>query len=116
MRLLLDSCMSGPVAVSLRQAGHEVEWAGDWPRDPGDEKILRRAFVEKRVLVTLDRDFGELAVVRGVLHHGILRISGVSVSHHAAACERALNKYGAELESGAIVTVEPGRVRIRLDE
>jgi len=38
-------------------------WAGEWPEDPGDEEILERAHVEGRILVTLDKDFGELAIV-----------------------------------------------------
>jgi hypothetical protein len=45
-------------------AGHDVIWAGDWSDDPGDEAILARASEERRVLVTLDKDFGELAIVR----------------------------------------------------
>ena len=37
-------------------------WFGDWSRDPGDEEILAIADQERRILVTLDKDFGELAV------------------------------------------------------
>jgi predicted nuclease of predicted toxin-antitoxin system len=36
----------------------------DWAKDPGDEEILTQAHREGRVLVTLDKDFGELAVVQ----------------------------------------------------
>ena len=31
--------------------------------DPGDEEILATAYAEGRILITLDKDFGELAVV-----------------------------------------------------
>ncbi|MGD9645478.1 MAG: DUF5615 family PIN-like protein, partial [Pirellulales bacterium] len=61
MKVLLDSCVWGKVAEPLRTLGHDVVWAGSWPRDPGDEEFLARAFAEERVLVTLDKDFGELA-------------------------------------------------------
>lgn len=50
---------------SLRDAGHDVVRAGDWSMDPGDEEILDRAHQESRVLVTLDKEFGALAIVRG---------------------------------------------------
>jgi hypothetical protein len=50
-------------ATSERSAGHDVVWAGEWHEDPGDEEILERAHVEGRILVTLDKDFGELAIV-----------------------------------------------------
>jgi hypothetical protein len=65
LRILLDTCVSGGVRKSLSEAGHDVVWATDWPKDRGDEEILRRARQEARVLVTLDKDFGELAIVRG---------------------------------------------------
>lgn len=60
MKLLLDSCVWGGAVARLRAAGHDVVWSGDWPADPGDEEILAHALAEGRVLVTLDKDFGEL--------------------------------------------------------
>ena len=63
MKILLDTCVWGGVAQELRAAGHEVVWTGDWQEDPGDDEILERAHKEGRVLVTLDKDFGELAIV-----------------------------------------------------
>jgi predicted nuclease of predicted toxin-antitoxin system len=72
MKLLLDSCVWGKATAELRAAGHDAVWAGDWDEDPGDGEILARAFAEQRVLITLDKDFGELAVVRGMPHRGIL--------------------------------------------
>jgi predicted nuclease of predicted toxin-antitoxin system len=65
MRLLLDTCIWGGATHALRTSGHDVIWSGDWDEDPGDEEILAIAYAEGRVLVTLDKDFGELAVVRG---------------------------------------------------
>ena len=74
MKLLLDSCVWGGSRAVLEQEGHDVEWAGDWPEDPGDEEILGRARREGRILVTLDKDFGELAILREMSHRGILRL------------------------------------------
>ena len=67
MRVLMDSCVAGGAAGIVRGAGYDVSWAGDWPHDPGDQEILRRAADEGRVLVTIEKDFGELAVVQGLL-------------------------------------------------
>src|SRR5438094_582682 len=92
-------------------AGHDVVWSGDWPADPGDEEILDRAYRESRVLITLDKDFGELAVARGRPHRGILRLVGIPVRQQAAVCLRVLELHGAELQAGAIITAEPGRLR-----
>ncbi len=113
MKLLLDTCVWGGVQTELVSAGYDVVWTGDWSEDPGDEEILATAYSEGRILVTLDKDFGELAIVRGTAHCGILRLVNLSTRQQAAVCLRVLELYGNELASGAIVTAELGRVRIR---
>ena len=113
MKLLLDTCVWGKAQQALAEAGHDVVWAGDWEEDPGDGEILARADRDGRILVTLDKDFGELAIVRDLPHHGILRLVNFSVRYQAELCLRALELYGKELLRGAVVTAEPGRFRVR---
>lgn len=112
VKLLLDACVWGGAVGPLREAGLDVEWVGDWKKDPGDDEILNVAFVESRILVTLDRDFGEIIVLRGVPHFGLIRLVGISARLHAAAILHVLQTYPSECSS-AIFTVEPGRIRIR---
>ena len=88
MKLLLDSCVWGGALTRLRAAGHDVVWSGEWPADPGDEEILAQALAEGRVMVTLDKD--------------------ADVTLHV------LQLHGADLATGAIVTAEAGRLRVRL--
>ena len=113
MRLLLDSCVWGGARKTLEDAGHDVVWAGEWAKDPGDEEILSIAVTENRILVTLDKDFGELAIVRGIEHCGIMRLVNVSATQQATMCNHILEVHGEEMEAGALVTAEPGRLRIR---
>lgn len=113
MKVLLDTCVWGKAAVELIAAGHDVVWAGDWPDDPGDELILAAAKSEGRVLITLDKDFGELAIVRGLPHSGIVRLVQISARLQASVCAQVLRLHGEELLDGAVVTAEPGRMRIR---
>jgi predicted nuclease of predicted toxin-antitoxin system len=101
---------------TLRQDGHEVIWAMEWNEDPGDAKILELAFREQRVLVTLDKDFGELAVVRGIRHAGIIRLTGFPAHAQGMACVQVIRRFEKQLGEGSIVTVEPNRVRIRPPE
>jgi predicted nuclease of predicted toxin-antitoxin system len=116
VKLLLDTCVWGGARTALTAAGHDVIWAGEWSEDPGDDAILARASQERRVLVTLDKDFGELAIVRGARHTGIVRIVGLAARDQAAGCLQVLARHGGLLEAGAIVTVEPGRIRVRPPE
>lgn len=72
-------------------AGHDTVWAGDWPKDPGDREILARACAEDRVLVTLDKDFGELAILHGAAHCGILRLVNIAARQQAGVCRLQLS-------------------------
>lgn len=116
MRLLLDTCVWGGGVEILSATGHDVVWAGDWAQDPGDEEILNIAEQEGRILVTLDKDFGELAIVRGTKHRGIVRLVNISATMQAPICLHVIALHGPELGKGAIVTAEPGRLRVRPPE
>ncbi len=66
MRLLANENFPSLAVVALRAAGHDVVWArADMPA-ASDEAVLRRAQVESRVIVTFDKDFGELAYHQGL--------------------------------------------------
>lgn len=113
MRLLLDSCMAPRAVNALQEAGHDVDYVGDWPADPGDVEILAYAYSQRRVVITLDKDFGEHAVANQLPHAGLVRLVNFSVNVQGQACVHIVEKYGQELEGGALVTAEPGYVRIR---
>lgn len=113
MKLLLDTCIWGGAKCEVQAAGHDVLWTGDLAQDPGDEDILAQAHCEQRVLITLDKDFGELAIRRSLPHCGIVRLVNISARQQGGVCRQVLTQYGHELAQGAIVTVEAGRVRIR---
>jgi predicted nuclease of predicted toxin-antitoxin system len=114
MKLLLDSCIWGPTGPELRAADHDVEWVGDWASDPGDPAILEHARAEGRVLVTVDNDFGELAVRHRIAHSGIIRLALTPPALEAAVCLAAIAAFAEELAAGAIVTATPQRMRVRL--
>jgi predicted nuclease of predicted toxin-antitoxin system len=113
LKLLLDKCVSPRTRAALEAAGHDAVWAGDWSSDPGDAAILDAARRESRVLITLDKDFGELAVAFGQPHCGIVRLVDIHPRDQTSVCQSALGRHGEELAAGAIVTVARGRMRVR---
>ena len=113
MKVLLDACVWGKATAQIAAAGHDVVWVGDWDQDPGDEEILARANAEQRIVVTLDKDFGELAVMHSKPHYGILRLVNIAARQQAKVCLHVLDLHGRELASGAIITAERTRLRIR---
>jgi predicted nuclease of predicted toxin-antitoxin system len=116
MRVLLDSCIWGGARAIITAAGHEVSWVGDWVADPGDASILDRAHVTDSIFVTLDKDFGELAIVKGAPHAGIIRLVGIRAREQGPTAAHVLAAYADALACRAILTVEPDRVRIRLPD
>lgn len=115
-KVILDSCIWAGAKQELIDAGYDVKWVGDFLEDPGDEAIIELAFAESRMLITLDKDFGELAIFRGKPHRGIIRIVNFSALQHGQISLQVLEKYVVELEHCAIITVEKDRVRIRVAE
>jgi len=56
----------------LRDAGHDVVAIAEVAKGATDEQVLERAVNEKRVLITEDRDFGELVYARGRSSAGVI--------------------------------------------
>ncbi|MBI4646995.1 MAG: DUF5615 family PIN-like protein [Bacteroidia bacterium] len=116
MKILLDTCVWGGAKKELEIAGYNVIWVGDWEVDPGDDEILAYAYKEERILITIDKDFGELAIVKGASHCGILRLVNFSSKKQGSICLHILNSHGKDLQKGALITAQPGLIRIRLSE
>ena len=66
MRLLADENVARAVVHSLRARGHDVAWVHEDAPGSDDPTVLARAQAENRVLLTFDKDFGDLAVRRGM--------------------------------------------------
>jgi predicted nuclease of predicted toxin-antitoxin system len=114
MKILLDTNISFRVRDDLILAGYDVIWTGDWEFDPGDEEILNTAYKENRILITQDKYFGELAIVRSQPHRGIIRLANLATAQHFPICIDVLTRYQEDLLASAIITVDSRRVRIRL--
>jgi predicted nuclease of predicted toxin-antitoxin system len=86
IRLLADENVPRPSVLRLRAAGIDVTVA---PSGASDDETLARAAAENRILVTLDRDFGRLALSpRPQIPPGIVYIRGRTV--HPESCGEAL--------------------------
>lgn len=114
MKLLIDNCVSHAVAAELRARGHDVESVGDWAADPGDRRVLAAAVRAGRVLISADREFGELVVFERLPSAGVIILDPhLAAADHVAACVRAIEAYSAELMCGAVVIVTPDKLRAR---
>jgi predicted nuclease of predicted toxin-antitoxin system len=113
MNFLADESCAGPVIRALREAGHDVVAISEVAAGAADDEVLERALNEKRVLITEDRDFGELVYVRGRSSTGVILVRFPSSARRSkpATVVEAVAKLGARLYDSFTV-IEPGRVRV----
>ncbi len=116
MTLLLftDECFNGAVFRALKDAGYDIVRSRDLVPGADDETVLQHAFEEDRILLTEDFDFGDLVVrlrfpARGVV---IVALKGLSVEKQCEHVLRCLDELGDKVKN-ALVTIEPGRWRLR---
>jgi predicted nuclease of predicted toxin-antitoxin system len=114
MRLLADENFPGAAIVALREDGHDVVWVREVARGVDDHTVLALASGDRRVLLTFDKDFGELARASplppecGVVLFRIPMPSASAVARRVVAVLRSRNDW-----VGHFSVAEPGRVRMR---
>lgn len=112
MRFIIDRCAGSRLADWLRDNGHDVLDTRSLVRDPGDRTLLELAESENRIVITIDKDFGELIYLHGVPHAGLIRLPDVRMSQRIEIVEQLVARYRQELEERAILTIRGGRVRV----
>jgi predicted nuclease of predicted toxin-antitoxin system len=64
-KFLANENVPGEVVEAARQAGHDLASIADLSPGADDDAVLRTALADNRVLVTFDKDFGEMAFREG---------------------------------------------------
>ncbi|HVA45165.1 MAG TPA: DUF5615 family PIN-like protein [Pirellulales bacterium] len=62
---LADENVPQEVVDAARQAGHDLKWIKELQPGVDDDTVLRTSMAENRVLLTFDKDFGEMAFRQG---------------------------------------------------
>lgn len=113
MKLLLNENLGRSAAEALRRNGHDVVWIGEDFAGTRDPAVMAKAKRESRVLVTKDKDFGELAFKNGQAHNGVILLR--LVDERPANTIRVLEGVLAHLASHKppfFVTASDGEFRI----
>lgn len=114
MRILANENVLGPVVSALRERGHDVVAIKETARGVSDRVILERARAEARLVVTFDKDFGELAVRFGLAPSTgviLLRLSGNMPHADNARAVAAITS--REDWAGHFAVVTDDRIRVR---
>ena len=114
MKIVADESIDRQIVDGLRQAGYSVDYVAEM--DPGisDETVLSLANEESAVLLTADKDFGELVFRQHRVDSGVvlIRLAGLSPTNKALLVAGIFDRHSAELSHGFTV-ITPGAIRIR---
>ena len=114
MRFLLDACVaSRRLAATLTELGHDVLCASDFNPSARDEELLQLAIEEQRIIITQDKDFGELVFLRGLSHSCIVRFVDMPVSDQVAALLELTAHHSQSMVDGVLIVVTRARIRVR---
>jgi predicted nuclease of predicted toxin-antitoxin system len=114
MNLLADEGVDRQIVLQLRTEGHSVWYVAEMEPSISDDLVLQRANEQHSILVTEDKDFGELVYRLGLVHHGVIlvRLHGLTSEAKAHTVSDAIREHGEEI-ANAFSVISPGIVRIR---
>ena len=116
MRFLVDECLYVQIVDRLRALGHDVVWVRDGFSGSTDRQLLHKAMLEASVLISEDRDFGELIYRDGCAAYGVIlakvaEFNG-TLQDVAREISGVIDGLG-QLCIGQFTVIEPGKVRQR---
>ena len=74
MIFVADENIEFYVVSALRKIGYEVEYIAEMAAGATDSNILQNAYLENKVLLTHDKDFGDLVFRDKMSHSGIVLV------------------------------------------
>lgn len=114
MELLADENLDRRIVAALREAGYSIFSVYEDHRGISDPQVIDLANEQNRVIVTEDKDFGELTYRLKVVNRGIvlIRLSGLTIEDKVNTVLMVFEQFGEELY-GSFTVVKADRVRIR---
>ena len=114
MKFVADESVDRSIIDRLRQDGHQVWYVAETAPAICDEAVLDAANREAALLVTADKDFGEMVFRQHRFSGGIvlIRLVGLSAARKAEVVAAAICRHQSELAEGFTV-ITPGICRTR---
>ena len=113
MRFLADESCDFAAVQALRASGHDVVSVAEAARGAEDLVVIELARSQRRILLTEDKDFGQLVFAAARPTGGVILILWpVTARGNLGVALVELATTQGDALAGAFVVVEPGRVRI----
>jgi predicted nuclease of predicted toxin-antitoxin system len=114
VRWLVDECLDAGLVSHLRAAGHDVMYMAEVAPAVSDTEVMLRAQTEQRILLTEDKDFGDLVFRHGRSVPGVV-LSRIDPAMHElkrVRLDAAIHRFGENL-LGRYTVIEEARLRSR---
>lgn len=113
MRFLVDECVGPTVALWLHKQNHEVFSVFEKWRGASDDEIIHKCHDENYILITSDKDFGEMVFRSRKVHSGIilLRCEPNTFQQKITVLKKLLENFPEKLSNNFVV-VTNDKVRI----
>ena len=114
MKILVEVGVGKAVEEWLRDHGYDMLAIRDIDPRMADDDILALAVGEQRLVITMDKDFGELVYHSGQPHAGVLllRLEDASSTEKVRVVAEIFSNFGEQIE-GHFSVYQAGRLRIR---
>lgn len=117
MKFLLDENLSKKLALFLSQMGHAVLRIRKINPGINDYLVLELALSKDSILITADKDFGELVFKEKLVHCGIilLRIQNESPGNTIKAIQRLILQFNEIKNHFVVISEKEGQFQIRIN-
>ena len=114
MNFVADEGVDAPIVKQLREQGHQVQYVAEMSPGINDTAVLNFANEDNAILITADKDFGDLVYRQRRTTQGVilLRLHGLPPKQKAALIVTLVHEHQAELPQ-AFTVITPQKVRIR---
>ncbi|MBW1784418.1 MAG: DUF5615 family PIN-like protein [Deltaproteobacteria bacterium] len=114
MKFVADESLDFQIVKRLRQDGCSVLYIAEMKPGIADSEVLDLANKDEALLITADRDFGELVFRQRLVSEGVIlvRLAGLSAEQKANIVSSVISLHLDELR-GSFVVISPGHVRLR---
>jgi predicted nuclease of predicted toxin-antitoxin system len=114
MNFLADENIETEIVDLLRNSGYEVEYVLEMSPGVGDKEIVSRANKNNSILVTSDKDFGELVFRQRLVHNGVIliRLHGIATEKKAEIVLNFVKEYNSKIPNSFSV-ITKSNIRIR---
>ena len=115
MTFLADESVDYPIVKSLRDSNFTVDYITEIKPGISDDQVIELASQKGRILITADKDFGELTYRRNMISEGIVfyRLSGMNNNEKAALVVSVIKSHISDLK-GSFTVITRDHTRIKM--